>query len=417
MADITEKEDKVEGNIPRGMKDLLPEDMIPRRAVLTAIERVYKSYGFEPVETPALEYLKVLRAKCGEEVRSQIYEIGDMGMRFEFTAGLARMVSNSSLPKPFKAYQMGPVWRRDEPQKGRYRQFWQADIDIVGSSSMKCEAELLSCASEALKAIGITKFTIRLNNRKTLADIIAKSGITSSITSEGAMRSLDKLKKKGEDAVRGEMSGKGATKDALDSLFSMISSEPGGDLAGIDELNQIIDYSKEYGTENIRIDLSLARGLGYYTGPIFEIESTADLGTITGGGRYDDLLGLFGAPSPSVGISLGVDRLMELIKLSKEKKEMKKSVASLFIAIVGDEQYAYAINVAIQLRAEGANVSLDLTDRSLKKQVEYVNSNAIPFMAVIGKKEVAEGKITLRDMSSGNESLVTVKEAAKVLGL
>lgn len=408
---------KIGGEVPRGMRDLLPEDMIPRRDVLLTIERTFRSYGFEPVETPALEYLKVLRAKCGEEVRNQIYEIEDMGLRFEFTAGLARMASNSSLPKPFKAYQMGPVWRRDEPQKGRYRQFWQADVDIIGSASMKCEAELLACASDSLRAVGITKFTIRLNNRKTLADIIAKLGILDTLSSEDAMRSLDKLKKKGEAEVRKELIGKGAKEKAVDDLFGLIASKPSEEFAGIGELNQIIELSKTYGVGNIRIDLSLARGLGYYTGPIFEIESAADLGSIGGGGRYDDLLGLFGTSSPAVGISFGVDRLMELLRLAKEKKEMKRSTANLFIAVVGDEQYDYAIRTARQLRAEGVNVSLDLTDRSLKKQFEYANSNGIPFMAVVGRKEAAEGKITLRDMSSGKEMLVSVKEALKVLGL
>lgn len=408
---------EVGGSVPRGMRDLLPEDMIQRREALLAIERAYKSYGFEPVETPALEYLKVLRAKCGEEVRNQIYEIEDMGLRFEFTAGLARMTANSSLPKPFKAYQIGPVWRRDEPQKGRYRQFWQADIDIIGSQSMKCEAELLACASDALKAIGIADFTIRLNSRKTLADIITKSGIIEAgVSSEETMRSLDKLKKKGDDAVRAELLGKGAPEGAVDRLFDLISSKPSEEFAGIDELNQILDFSKAYGTENIRIDLSLARGLGYYTGPIFEIESTADLGTIAGGGRYDDLLGLFGSPSPAAGISFGVDRLMELLKLAKERKA-PKSVVNIFIAVVGDEQYPYAVGVAQQLRAAGANVSLDLTDRSLKKQFEYANANGMPFVAVIGEKEAKEGKLTLRDMSSGKETLLPVGEARKVLGL
>jgi len=394
------------------MRDLLPEDMIPRKEVIYAIENIYRSYGFEPVETPALEYLKVLRAKCGEDVRSQIYEIEDMGLRFEFTAGLARMVANSSLPKPFKAYQIGPVWRRDEPQKGRYRQFVQADIDIIGSNSMKCEAELLACASDALKKIGISKFVIRLNNRTTLNDIISKVGLIERMSAEEVMRSLDKLKKKGKDAVREELVSKGGVEETIDALFDVILSKPTSEFAGIEELNQILEFLKYYGFTNVVIDLSLARGLAYYTGPVFEIESSLDLGSIGGGGRYDDLLGLYGAPSPAVGISLGIDRLMELVAVGKEKK---KSVSRVFIAIVGDANYSYAASVARQLREKGLEVSIDVTDRNLKRQLDYVNSCGIPFVAIIGTKETAAKKITLREMSSGKEMFLSPEDVIRML--
>jgi len=397
---------------PRGMRDFLPEEMNMRKEMLECIESVYRRFGFEPVETPALEYLNVLRAKCGDEAGGQIYEIEDMGMRFEFTAGLARMIANSSIAKPFKAYQIGPVWRRDEPQKGRYREFWQADIDVIGSTSMKCEAELLACASEALQKIGINKFKIRLNNIKTLNSMMAKVGIALELIPI-AKRALDKLKKKGEQEVKKEMLEKGIGKSQVNELFKLILSKD-RNFEGVAELEQIIELTNEYGLKNIEIDYSLARGLAYYTGPVFEFESTEDLGTITAGGRYDNLLELYGSSAPAVGISLGIDRLAELIKI-KENKSKEKTQTQIYIATVDDKFYSYAIKVANELREKGINVSLNLTERNLRKQLDYANSIGVPFLAVIGEKEVKEGKITLRDMKTGKEEFVSIKEAEEKL--
>jgi len=395
---------------PRGMRDFLPQEMNIRKEMITIIESAYRKYGFEPIETPALEYLSVLRAKCGEEAGGQIYEIEDMGMRFEFTAGLARLAANNSLSKPFKAYQIGPVWRRDEPQKGRYREFWQADADIIGGAGPKCEAELLACASEALKSVGIKKFKIRLNNIKTLDSMISKAGIAGEIVLV-AKRALDKIKKKGEEEVKKEMLDKGIGKLQISELFKLINSKS-KDFDGVDELQQIIDLVKGYGVENIEIDYSLARGLAYYTGPVFEFESTEDLGTITAGGRYDNLIGLYGTPAPAVGISLGIDRLAELVK--KEKKDAS-SFTQIYIATINDKSYPYAVKVAEILRAKGINVSLNLTDRNIRKQMDYANSINVPFIAVIGEKEIKEEKITLRDMATGNEEFITAKDAAEKL--
>jgi len=394
----------------RGMRDFLPAEMNMRKKMLQTIESVYKRFGFEPVDTPALEYLSVLKAKCGDEAGGQIYEIEDMGMRFEFTAGFARMTASNSLPKPFKAYKMGPVWRRDEPQKGRYREFWQADVDIVGSTSMKCEAELLVCASTALQELGITKFKIRLNNIKTLNSMIEKSGISVELI-PAAKRALDKIKKKGKDEVAEEMLEKGISQSQIDDLFKLIDSKS-KDFEGVDELQQIINLCKEYGLENVEIDYSLARGLAYYTGPVFEFESTENLGTITAGGRYDNLIELYGTPAPAVGLSLGVDRLAELLKLEKNVGE---SSTQIYIAPINENVYPYSIKIANELRAEGINVSLNLTDRNLRKQLDYANSIGVPFLAVIGEKEMKENKITLRDMKSGKEEFISAKDAIKLI--
>lgn len=389
----------------RGMRDFLPQEMNLRKEMLACIEQTYRRFGFEPVETPALEYLSVLRAKCGEEAGGQIYEIEDMGMRFEFTAGLARMVSNTSVPKPFKAYQIGPVWRRDEPQKGRYREFWQADADIIGCESMKCEAELLTCASEALNAMGIRKFRVRLNNIKTMNSMIAKTGIPVELVS-AAKRALDKIKKKGKEEVEEEMREKGISDSQIKELFRFIGSKK-QDFEGVGELLQILDLTKEYGLKNVEIDYSLARGLAYYTGPVFEFESTEDFGTVTAGGRYDDLLGLYGSSAPAVGISLGVDRLAELVKM--EKKE-RRSSAQVYIAPVDDKAYQYAIKVANELRAQGLNVSINLTERNLRKQLDYANAIGCPFVVIVGEKEKEAKKVTLRDLKTGEENFISPSE-------
>lgn len=395
--------------IPRGMRDFLPSEAEFRKQLMEKIERVYRSYGFAPVGTPALEYLKTLEAKCGEDIRGQIFKVDDMGMRFEFTAGLARMVSNNSVPKPFKAYQIGPVWRREEPQKGRYREFWQADADIIGSASPKCEAELFACASDALKEMGIKKFTFRMNNIRTLNDIISRAGIPLALES-AAKRALDKIKKKTKEEVEAEMKEKGISDSQIKSLFKSLASKS-KDFDGVADMQRITELARDYGVKNIKIDYSLARGLAYYTGPVFEIEGGEGIGSIGGGGRYDDLLGLYGAPSPAVGISFGIDRLAEILRPA----EIKPAAPRVFIAVVKDDAYPYATKVASALREKGITVSLDLTDRDLRRQFEYANSLGAPFIAIVGEKERAAKKITLRDLKTGKETLLSIKETISAL--
>lgn len=386
--------------IPRGTRDFLPDEMNFRKEIIEKIERIFKAYGFNPIDVPVLEYLKALRAKCGEEVSGQIYEIEDMGLRFDLTIGLARLVSNTSLPKPFKAYNIGKVWRRDEPQAGRFREFLQMDADIIGSNSMKCEAELLSLVCDCLKEIKIKNFKIRLNNIKTLRDIIRKAGISENKI-DSVMRSLDKLKKKGKEEVKEEMLQKDISESAIKEIFRLINSKS-KEFDGIDELDQILSFSKEYGVKNIVLDYTLARGLGYYTGPVYEIEADAEIGSIGGGGRYDGLLSLYGSPSPAVGISFGIERIFEVLK----PKSLEKTKTKIYIATVSDKAYPYAIKVAKELRKRGIAVSINLTERDLRKQLDYANSLSVPYVAIIGEKEVKEGKITLRDLKSGKEKLI-----------
>ena len=399
---------------PRGMRDFYPAEMFIRKEAVETIENVYKSYGFDYFDTPALEYLEVLGKKSGEEVGKQIYRIEDMGMRFDFTVGMARFISNTSLPKPIKIFRSGPVWRRDEPQKGRYREFWQSDVDIIGSTSMKCEAELMACANDALEALDFREVRFKLNSRECLFDMMEKSGIEQ-IKVPSAIRSLDKLDKKGEGGVRKEMLEAGISEESVKAVFkSLISKKQ--EFVGSDKLMIIKEFAKEYGLKSIEIDYSLARGLDYYTGPVFEVRSGPRQLSIGGGGRYDELLGMYGASSPAVGISLGVDRIVDLIKERRKIKEDSPfSQSQVYVANVKDEAYSYAIKVASVFRKSGIRVSLNLTERDLRKQMDYVNSLGIGYVAIVGLKEKELEQVTLRNLKTGDEKKLPLKDAIAII--
>lgn len=393
--------------VPRGMRDFLPAEAGLRKEIIARIERVYVSYGFQPVAVPALEYLSTLRAKCGEEVSGQLYEIEDMGLRFDLTVGLARMVSNRSLPKPFKAYNIAQVWRRDEPQYGRYREFWQADCDIIGADTPESDAEIIACIADALKEIGIEKFLIRINNRITLSDIIKNAGIDEkNITA--TIRALDKLDKKGETEVKKELLQQLERKQ-VSALFKLLKSKRA--FAGSDRIDAVVRLLKEYGIKNVKVDLSLARGLGYYTGMIFEVMTDKKLGMIAGGGRYDGLLGVYGAPAPAVGGSIGIDRVAELMQ---GKLTIPSRGREIYIATIGDVS-RYAAGVVKKLREAGIIVSLNLTNRPLKKQLSYANSLNFPFVGIIGEKEQGKRAITLRNMKTGEEQMLSVEKVIDTL--
>ena len=392
------------------MRDFYPAEANLRKEIVSKIEQVYKSYGFDPIDTPALEYLDVLNRKSGEEVKKQVYQIEDMGMRFDFTVGLARFLANTSLPKPIKVFRSGAVWRRDEPQKGRYREFWQSDVDIIGSTSERCEAELLACAMDALHAVGIHKFRFKLNSRKTLADILMKSGVSEDKVVP-AIRALDKLEKRGEGGVREELLAAGIGEDSIKLLFKAIASKK-KEFVDTDKLESIKEMAIAYGVKHVDIDYTLARGFDYYTGPVFEIKTEESSLSIGGGGRYDELLGIYGASSPAVGISIGVERVADLLKAERKIKESEPSTAAqVYVAPVKDDSYPYAMSVAKTFRSMGLSVSLNVTTRDLRKQLDYVNSLGFRYLAIVGKKEADLGKVTLRDMKSGKEEQLPIKDA------
>ncbi|MFH1286113.1 MAG: histidine--tRNA ligase [Candidatus Micrarchaeota archaeon] len=409
---------------PRGTRDFLPEEMNRREKVMEIIRNVYRSYGYDALETPALEELGVLRAKCGEEVEKQLYEItgGKLGMRFDLTVPLARVIaSNNSLPKPFKRYCISRVWRREEPQKGRFREFTQADIDVIGSSSPACEAELLACASECLRALGFKNFKILLNDRRILDSLLEKFSLTEN--KNGVTRALDKLGKISENDVLKEAEARGVPKAKMKQLLEFVTMK-GTNVQklesvkktapeAVDNMEKLLSLCSAYGLkETVELSFSLARGLDYYSSTIFEIKASPEIGSIAGGGRYDDLIESYGgAKTPAVGISFGVDRLMDVLTSIPKQK----TFTLLYIATPKETSYNYAVSLAQFFRSNAIPTQLDLMERNLRKQFDFASSLAIPFVAIAGEKEEKEGKLTLRDMESGKEELLTKEDALKKL--
>lgn len=403
---------------PKGMRDIGPEDMFIREEVMGRIREAFQRYGYRPLETPAMEYLDTLRAKAGPEVDKQIFMIegGEYGLRFDLTVPFARYAAATDAPKPFKRYAMDVVWRKEEPQRGRFREFYQADVDIVGSASMRCEAELLSIANTICGSFGFKKPRILLNNRKIL------DGISASLSLEGeakgeVMRVLDKLDKIGESEVEKlliEIMGKDKAKKLLDIIRAKGDNKSKLVIArkfspeGAAELEEILSLCGF----DIEIDLFLVRGLGYYTGPVFEIKLSEGIGTVMAGGRYDELLGIYGQPSPAVGISVGIERLVTLIgERKKEKDALKKTDTKVLVAAVKPEYYIYSLEVASRFREAGIPCETDLNARQLRKQFEYANSLSIPYVAVVGEREKQAGSVTLRNMKEASELMVTLDEA------
>ncbi|MEW5996678.1 MAG: histidine--tRNA ligase [Candidatus Micrarchaeota archaeon] len=396
---------------PKGMRDFLPKDMMVREEAFQKIRETFREFGYVPLETPALEYLSTLNAKnqSGEEIAGEIFRLADerLGLRFDLTVPLARVAASTSFPKPFKRYQIGRAWRKEEPQKGRYREFWQADVDVVGCASMRAEAELLEVASLALRRLGFGEFKILLNSRKILNAVLDAAKIKDK---SGAMRILDKADKVGENEAesmlreaygeKGEgllrlLPAKGTNEE---KLLSAEKYSP----EGVAELREIISFFPD-----VAIDLRMVRGLGYYTGPVYEIKAPGLAATIAAGGRYDGLLSVYGKDEPATGISLGVERIALLLG----ERHGAKTYTKVFVASL-PEAYEYALSVARAFRAEGIPAETDLMGRALGKQLDYANSQGIPFVAVVGKKEMEEGMVTLRDMKSGTSGYLSPEEAA-----
>lgn len=442
---------------PKGTRDFLPTEMLFRNSVIEEIKRVFESYGFEPLETPAIETIELLSAKGGggEAIKKEIYSLKDLagrelGLRFDLTVPAARVVAaNPNLPKPFKRYTIDKVWRYDNPQAGRYREFLQADMDVFGTTTPESEAECLSAAAGCLEALGIKKFYIRINNRKLLVGIVRKlcrivnTEADKSSLPEGAkevpywldvtamreiyavLREIDKLDKIGVQKVENQLSEikfGGKKIDGKKIMETLLSWEKIGEMLeaqdekdGYAELQALLQACGQYGIkEKIKIDLSLVRGLEYYTGNIYEIVSEegqelgVQVGSVGGGGRYDRLVELYGgAATPAAGISLGVERLIEIMKA--QKKEQPKTKTTIFIANAGETK-AETIKAAQELRKKGIRAETDLMGRKLSKQIEYAAARGIPFFAIIGEKEIKEGTVTLRDMKSGKQETLKIQE-------
>jgi histidyl-tRNA synthetase len=397
------------------MRDFLPDEAAKREWAIDAIKRTYRKFGFVPMDTPALETVEVLERKCGEEIKGQLFRIDDgrTALRFDLTVPLSRVASSNTFKKPFKRYCIAPVWRREEPQKGRFREFYQADADVIGCPTVRAEAELIACAASAIGALGFSGAVVRLNDRRVI------SAIASELLSgkEGeVLRILDKREKIGDPATVGMLVAAGAKQKDAQKLVADLTAAGKNDARlalaakyspeAAESLKEILKLVKEYGKIEVEIDLSLVRGLGYYTGAIFEISLGKEMGSVAGGGRYDNLLSMYGQADSAVGISLGFERLMVLMK---ERARAKQGV---FVAAVKDEFYPYALSVAAKLRAAGVEAQTDLNARNLKKQMDYA-AGCCRYIAVVGEREKKDGKVTLRDLESGKEEMLSLDDAIK----
>ena len=446
-------------SIPKGTRDFSPVEMAKRNYIFDTIKEVYALYGFQQIETPAMESLQTLMGKYGEEGDKLLFRVlnsGDYmsklsdeellernslrlsskicekGLRYDLTVPFARYVvmHRDELQMPFKRYQIQPVWRADRPQKGRYREFYQCDADVVGSDSLLNEVELMQIVDTVFTRFGI-RVQIKINNRKILSGIAEVIGEPDKIVDITV--AIDKLDKIGLDKVNEELKADGISDEAIAKLQPIIAlsgtneeklqtirevladSETG--LKGVEETQFILDTLKGSLNNEIQLDLTLARGLNYYTGAIFEVKALDyAIGSITGGGRYDNLTGIFGMPGLSgVGISFGADRIYDVLNgLDLYPKEAVNGTKLLFINF-GDKEMTYCLPVVRACRAAGISTEMFPDKAKMKKQMSYANDKAIPFVVLAGDNEIAENKFTLKNMTTGEQHLVTTEELISIV--
>lgn len=446
--------------LPRGTKDFLPPESIARQKLIDKIRAIFEAYGYDPVWTPALEMLEVLTSKYagGAEIIKEIYKMQDqggrwLGLRYDYTVPLARLYSqNPQLGIPFKRYQIGRCWRDGPIKFGRYREFWQCDVDVVGSKSMLADAESLAVAYALFKELELD-IIIKTNSRKLLQGILEFVGTPTDLTMT-SMLSFDKLEKIGVEGVKAELEEKGLTRMTIENALNILSykgtnieileklkREVTNELAqeGIRELQELLTYTEVLNVENVQIDVSLARGLDYYTGNVFEVflKSGELSSSLAGGGRYDKLIGKFSTfwregnteqrryiEVPAVGISIGLDTLIDALEV-QGKLESEETVIKVFVipirsknALKEDikaDMLLEATKVVSRIRAERISADIDLVGRSISKNLEYANKKNIAFVIFVGLKEYQQNKIRLRDMKSGNEELLTLEQVCKKL--
>src|SRR6266542_3213613 len=402
------------------MRDFLPADVRRREYVIGVIKEVYERYGFEPLETPAVENIETLMGKYGEEGNQLIFKIlkrgvhestgeADLALRYDLTVPLARVVAEyrDKLPKFFKRYQIQPVWRADRPARGRFREFYQCDVDVLGSRSMIVEAELIAAAAEALTKLGFDDFKIRLNHRQALTGVLASAGIPLGMH-DAALVALDKLDKIGRDGVKKELFARGVVEKTADRLVEFVGNNEIG-ARGIDELRLILKLGEANGTASqIKVDPSLARGLSYYTGAIIEINVKDLSGSLGGGGRYDSLVGMFlGQEVPACGFSLGLERII-VVMTEREMfpTALVASPADLMVTVWSEDSITESIDLATELRREGLRVDLYPEPDKLGKQFKYASARRIPFVIISGDDERTRGEVALKDMRSGEQRIV-----------
>ena len=438
-------------SIPKGTRDFSPAEMMRRNYIFDSIRQVFRTFGFAPLETPAMENLSTLLGKYGDEGDKLLFKIlnsGDYaaglapdelrqaskicekGLRYDLTVPFARYVvqHQGEIVLPFKRYQIQPVWRADRPQKGRYREFYQCDVDVIGTRSLLCEVELVEIVERVFKALGI-RVALKMNNRKILFGIAEAIGHADKMMD--ITIAIDKLEKIGLDNVKAELMERGLDREAVDKLQPILElsgdnmqklnqlkevlavSETG--MKGIEEMEAVFGYVGRLGIDlTVELDLSLARGLNYYTGAIFEVKALDfAIGSICGGGRYDDLTGIFGMPNMSgVGISFGADRIYDVMTgLSLFPEEVNSSTRVLFVNL-GAEEEAAVLPLLRQLRGREIAAEIYPEAGKMKKQMEYANRRGIPYVVIVGSQELEAGAATVKDMRTGEQRQVSLDKLA-----
>jgi len=449
-------------SIPKGTRDFTPQEMANRNYIFNTIKSVFQLYGFQQIETPAMENLATLMGKYGEEGDKLLFKmlnsgdflsnvkeeelqernsikltpkIAEKGLRYDLTVPFARFVvqNRDKISFPFKRYQIQPVWRADRPQKGRYREFYQCDVDVVGSDSLLNELELIQIVDEVYRRLKIN-VVIKINNRKILSGIAEIIGEAEKITDITV--AIDKLDKIGLEKVNEEIAAKGISQDAIDKLQPILnlsgtnseklsqlksvlaSSETG--LKGVEEMETIFGLCESMQIETaIEMDLTLARGLNYYTGAIFEVKALdVEIGSITGGGRYDNLTGVFGMPGVSgVGISFGADRIYDVLNQLNLYPETSEEQTRVLFVSFGEKELMYCLPWLKTLRDNGINCEIYPDPAKMKKQMSYADNKNIPFTAIVGENEMIENKVMLKNMKSGEQQLCSPEEVLRLVTL
>jgi len=447
----------VKCSIPKGTRDFMPVEMARRNYIFDTIRSVFRAFAFEPIETPSLENLSTLMGKYGEEGDKLLFkvlnsgdfmegvdfqqdyhkvapQICDRGLRYDLTVPFARFVvqHRDQVVFPFRRYQLQPVWRADRPQKGRYREFYQCDADMIGSPSLLNELELVQMIDMVFSKLGIN-VTVKINNRKVLAGIAEMIGAPERLVDITV--AIDKLDKIGLDNVRAELAERGLTSEqiqALDPVFSLSGSAADKIEAleamfadvevgrkGAAELKELFGYIHAAEMHcAVELDLTLARGLNYYTGAIFEVKANdVQIGSICGGGRYDNLTGIFGMPDVSgVGISFGADRIYDVLTELQAFPEGLEQAARVMFINFGPTEQATCIGIAARLRAAGISTLIYPDAAKMKKQMDFANRKAVPFVAFVGESEMRDGTVTLKNMVDGQQQTLTVDELIAILG-
>ncbi len=446
--------------IPKGTRDFSPEEMVKRNFIFDTIRRVFQQYGYLPIETPAMENLSTLLGKYGEEGDKLLFRIlnsGDFlakvdgpefekrdsvtfagriaekGLRYDLTVPFARFVvqHRNELTFPFKRYQIQPVWRADRPQRGRYREFYQCDVDVIGSNALLNEVELIQVIDDIFFRLGIS-VEIRINNRKILAGIAGAIGEAGKMTDITV--AIDKLEKIGLENVNLELAAKGVSKEAiaklqpvllmkgslndkLTTLRSMLQNSVTG-LKGLEEVEYIFSLTRELSLRSdVTLDLTLARGLNYYTGAIIEVTAKdVKIGSICGGGRYDDLTGIFGLPDVSgVGVSFGADRIYDVMRELDLFPDSNKATAKVFFVNFGKEEEKYCLKLLARIRENDINAELYPEAAKMKKQMNYADKKNIPYVALVGKNEMENNVLSVKDMKTGEQKEMSLEELIRLL--